>query len=612
MRSALSRLWLLAARSIVAASVLTVPLVAQEKSSPTAPSAEQSEQPAKVAVLTLRSHLPEAPEALGLLETEPKNLKWFLDRLILAGRDKDVKAVALDLRAIDLPRGYAYQLREAVRRVQGSGKLVIGLLPPLATSSDYLALSACQHLVLPPNGWLLLTGTRAETWFFRDLLDWLGVQPQFVQAGAYKGAAEPFVRREMSPELRQQMESVVGDLHQQLLGAVGERLKCPVEKAQEIIDGGPYVAAEALQVGLVDSLQIPEELPQTLQKLVATPKVELVRDYGAPKKRAPSGLAGFMQLLQALSGETPRKPRTPGKPQIALIYAVGPIIDGRSTYDLFGGQMLGDQTLVEALQEADRDASVVAIVLRVDSPGGSATASDRVWREIRKLEKPIVVSMGSLAASGGYYISMGADYIVAEPTTLTGSIGAVGGKLAVRGLLQKVGIRPDVIQHGKNAGFLSLTDAWDEAGLKAMEKLVQQVYEEFLRKAAESRGLPVEEMQKMAQGKLWTGKQAAELRLVDRVGTLYDALDEAKKRAGLGADQEYDLLILPKPKPFFEQLLELTEVEAPALRALEEIQNRTLLVPEGLPLQPALQFYSLLQRYPGQPLFLLPFFVEIR
>jgi len=227
---------------------------------------------------------------------------------------------------------------------------------------------------------------------------------------------------------------------------------------------------------------------------------------------------------------------------------------GKSKSGMFGGESMGSTTIVEALRKANDDKNVVAVVLRVDSPGGSALASDLIWHQTQTLKKPLVASMGDVAASGGYYISMGAKKIIASPSTITGSIGVVGGKLAIKGLLDKVGITTEVIERGKNSGIFSSSGKFTESQREVVTKMMEDMYGQFTAKAADGRHMPVEKLRKLAGGRVYSGRQAKENGLVDQLGTLHDAIVEAKKLAGLGADEEVKIEVLPEPTNFFEAL----------------------------------------------------------
>jgi protease-4 len=227
---------------------------------------------------------------------------------------------------------------------------------------------------------------------------------------------------------------------------------------------------------------------------------------------------------------------------------------GKSECGFMGGETMGSTTIIEALRKANEDKNVVAIVLRVDSPGGSALASDLIWHETQVIKKPIVASMGDVAASGGYYISMGAKKIFAAPSTITGSIGVVGGKLALTGLFNKVGITTETIERGKNSGMLSSTGKFTDSQREVIKKMMQDMYAQFTTKAAKGRNMPVENLRQLAGGRVYSGRQAKENGLIDELGTLHDAVEEAKKLAGLDASADVRIEVLPEPTNFFETL----------------------------------------------------------
>ena len=237
-----------------------------------------------------------------------------------------------------------------------------------------------------------------------------------------------------------------------------------------------------------------------------------------------------------------------------MVYAVGPITEGSSDSDVFGSSTMGSTTIIEALRKADSDAKVKAIVLRIDSPGGSATASDLIWRETVRIKKPVIASMGDVAGSGGYYIAMGARRIFAAPGTLTGSIGVIGGKLVTGGLWQKLGLRTEVISRGANSGAFSSDQPFTPGERKVLMELLQETYRQFVSKAAEGRKMPYSKLEGLAQGRVYSGRTAKDLGLVDELGTLQDAVAAAKTAAGMTADADVDLLLLPESKSFFEQM----------------------------------------------------------
>jgi protease-4 len=245
------------------------------------------------------------------------------------------------------------------------------------------------------------------------------------------------------------------------------------------------------------------------------------------------------------------------------VYAVGPIMTGESSASAFSDESsVGSETIVRALRQVEKDNKVKAIVLRVDSPGGSALASDLIWREVSRSKKPFIVSMGDVAASGGYYISMSAGKIFVEPGTLTGSIGVVGGKIALKGLLDKVGITTQTISRGKNSGTLSSLEPFSDSERAAWKRLMTDIYKQFTTKAATGRKMPLEKLEQLAGGRVFTGRMAVANGLADKLGTLSDALAEAKHMAGFNPEDKVELQVLPKPKSFLEQMFEGQSADA--------------------------------------------------
>jgi protease-4 len=290
-------------------------------------------------------------------------------------------------------------------------------------------------------------------------------------------------------------------------------------------------------------------------------KLVLVTNYGKKEVDTDfSGPMGFVKLMQAMMGSNTSSSEGHGK-KIAIVYAVGPISTGKSETDMFGSETIGSTTIIEALRDANEDKQVVAIVLRVDSPGGSALASDLIWHETQVLKKPMVASMGDVAASGGYYISMGAKKIIAAPSTITGSIGVVGGKMALTGLYDKLGITTETIERGKNSGLFSSSGKFTDSQREVIKKMMEETYDQFTDKASKGRQMPLDKLRDLAGGRIYTGRQAKENGLVDELGTLHDAVLEAKKLAGLEPDAEIRTEVLPAPTNFFESLFGDLEAE---------------------------------------------------
>jgi len=286
-----------------------------------------------------------------------------------------------------------------------------------------------------------------------------------------------------------------------------------------------------------------------------------VKNYGKKEVDTDfSGPMGFFKLMQAMMGGNSTSSEGHGK-KIAIVYAVGPISTGKSETNAFGDASVGSTTIIDALREANDDKQVVAIVLRVDSPGGSALASDLIWHQTQILKKPMVASMGDVAASGGYYISMGAKKIIASPSTITGSIGVVGGKMALTGLYDKLGITTETIERGKNSGLFSSSGKFSDSQRAVIKKMMEETYDQFTDKASKGRKMPLDKLRDLAGGRVYTGRQAKEKGLVDDLGSLHDAVIEAKKLAGLEPDAEVRTEVLPSATNFFESLFGEMEAE---------------------------------------------------
>jgi protease-4 len=452
--------------------------------------------------------------------------------------------------------GKINELRAAIARARKAGKKVYADLYE-ARSGGYMLACACDEIIMPPVSELTVSGVRMEITYFKGLLDKLGIKADMLQMGAYKGADEPLTREKMSPEFRKQTELVIDDYYQQLVDTISKERKLDPSKVKDLIDEGLFTAARAKEAGLIDHVAYFDEFRKELAEKQHVDDVTLVEDYG--KKQLDeedfSGFSGFMKMFELVAGAEPRG-KVSASQKIAIVYAVGEINTGESKGGMTGEHM-GSETIIKALKEAEKDPKVAAIVLRVDSPGGSAMASDLMWREITRIKakKPIVASMGDIAASGGYYISMGCTKILAEPGTLTGSIGVVGGKLALKGLFDKIGVTTDSISRGKNNGWMSSEEPFSDSERKVIRQIMEDCYKQFTEKAAEGRNLSLADLESLAGGRLYSGRMAKQSKLVDDVGTLEDAVAEAKRLAGIKADEKVDRLILPKPRSFLEELL---------------------------------------------------------
>ena len=517
-------------------------------------SAAKKADPTKVrlAHITISGALPESPGEMSLFGDLGVDLRKTVARLDQAAKDDKIAGVILQIDSA-MGRGKYNELREAIKRTQAAGKKVYALLDS-AQGQQYVLAAACDEIILPESGVVLMPGIYGEFGFYKDMLAKIGIEADFIHMGEAKGAAEPYTRTEFSDAVRENMTALIDDLFDQTIATIAADRQLKVEAVREAVDRGLFTANQAKEAGLIDRVAYPDQFRTSLSEEYKADKLVYVLNYAKAKIDTDfSGPMGMMKLFQAILGEDGGSDRDKG-PKLAIVYAVGPIITGKSQSGALGGSSMGSTTIVEALKKAADDEQVKAIVLRVDSPGGSALASDLIWRQIQTIEQPVVVSMGDVAGSGGYYIAMGADRIFAEPATITGSIGVVGGKLCLGGLYDKIGMTTETTSRGKNSGLFSTTAKFTDSERAVMLGMMEDIYDQFTAKAAAGRHMEQDELKKLAEGKVYTGRVAKQLGLVDELGTLKDAIAAAKRLAGLDPDEKVKAMILPEPENPLEAL----------------------------------------------------------
>jgi len=468
---------------------------------------------------------PPADVVSAVLAMRRPRLADVLDGLRRARADD--KVLALVVKIGGRPIGFArvQELRSAIAAFRRSGKATVawaetyGEFGP-GNTAYYLA-TAFERIWLQPSGDVGLTGLSLEQWFLRGTMDKLGLEYEVSKRHEYKTAADRLTEQGFTGPAREAMQQLASSLTGQITEAVAERLAISPEQARMLIDNGPYVAEEAVELRLVDALGYRDEVYDDVRKS-AGPDAHLL--YLARYQRS-----------RALA-ERARKLPERGSDMIAVIYAAGPIRRGRSGRGPMSGGAMGSDTVSAALRTAAADRRVRAIVLRVNSPGGSYVASDTIWREVvraRQAGTPIVVSMGDVAASGGYYISMAADAIVAQPGTITGSIGVLSGKPVTSSLLERVGITTDSVTVGAHADMFSTTRPFSEEEWAKINSWLDRIYADFTGKVAMGRNMTQEQVHEIARGRVWTGADAAGIGLVDQLGGLDDAIALARRKAGL-------------------------------------------------------------------------------
>lgn len=451
------------------------------------------------------------PDRIPFLDLgEPDPYGLLLLRLDALAEDGDAAAVAVKIDDLPLGAGRIEELRAALARVRAR-KPVVAYLSGGGTREYWLA-TAATTIAMPPGSALEVTGLATSNLYLRDALARLGVAFEVIAAGAYKSAPEPLVRTGPSPEAREATNALLDDVFGRLVADIAEARRLPPERVRALVDQGLFGSEEAKAAGLVDEVLWPDEAEQLTTRL-ARRRVRLAGPYRPEPGRA------------AQRWGTP--------PAIEVIRIQGAIVGGRTRRGL--AELAGAETVAGQLRRAAADRNVKAIVLRVESPGGDGLASDLIWREVvrARQKKPVVASMGDVAASGGYLAAVGADAIVAEPSTLTGSIGVFVLKPDLSGLLAKLGVSREAWARGETAQLASLAKPWSDKERRAIERQIESFYKLFVDRVAEGRRLPRAQIEAAAGGRVWTGRQALERGLVDRVGSLEDAIALAAERARL-------------------------------------------------------------------------------
>ncbi len=448
-----------------------------------------------------------------------------LDGLRRAGSDDRVRALVVKVGGRPIGLAQVQELHAAIREFGGSGKLTVAWAETFGDFSPgnvpYYLATAFDRIYLQPSGDLGLTGIAVQNWFYRGALDKLGVEVQVGARGEYKSAAERLTEHGFSQAAREALQRVAASIVEQLTGAIAQRLEITPADARALIDRGPFVAGEALDARLVDALGYRDEVYAAVRE-EAGPDAYLL-------------YLGRYQRARTLAERARKLPGT-GEDAVALIYASGPIRRGRTTRSPMGGSSMGSDTMSGALRGAVADRRVKGIVLRVNSPGGSYVASDTIWREVvraREAGKPVVVSMSEVAASGGYFIAMAADTIVAQPGTITGSIGVISAKPVLGQALERAGVNTDSVTEGAHADMFTTSRPYSDEEWEKINSWLDRIYADFTGKVADGRGLTQAQVHEIARGRVWTGADAAGIGLVDQLGGLDTAMAVARQKASL-------------------------------------------------------------------------------
>ena len=478
-----------------------------------------------------------------LLGRDTSTVRGFVRSLQMAKRDPRIRMVLLMPSTLESPFwGKVQELRDAILDFRQSGKKVIAFLEYGGDREYYLATAADRVFMLPTSP-LDLTGVASYEVFLRGAFDKVGAYADFLHVGEYKTAVNQFTERGFTPAHREMSESLNRDMYDQLVRGIAVARRKTESEVRGLIDQGPFAPEDALSAGLVDDLAYVDQLDDRVP--------EMRRESGDSRRVEGSD---YERISPRSVGITPRS-------RIAVLYAVGVIASGKSSFDPVNGGVVGSDTLVEQIRQVRADDSVKAIVLRIDSPGGSSVASDVIWRELmitrdEKPSRPLVTSMSDLAASGGYYIAVPGQVIVAQPATLTGSIGIYSGKFVIDGTLAKVGVNTATIASGANADINSPFSRFTPGQQAKLQGYMQGFYDNFVEKVAAGRRTTPERIHAVAQGRVWTGEQARQRGLVDMLGGLDTAVAVAKARANIPADEDVELVAYPPRRSFYEALTE--------------------------------------------------------
>ena len=469
-------------------------------------------------------------------------VRAYVELIRKAKTDSRIAGILLRPGGINSPFWAKLQeLRGAVEDFKTSGKYVYAWLEYAGDREYYLA-SVADRVYLLPSASLDLTGVATYEVFLRGTFDWIGTYPDFLHVGDYKTAVNTYLEKAYTPAHKEMSQSLNRSQYEHLVHAIANARKKPEAEVRALIDQGPFQPEDALRVGLIDEVAYEDELDDLLDDLEEAEYVE-AEDYALVSWEA--------------AGTTRRA-------KVAVINAAGVINSGPSGFDPVNGAVVGADSLVEYIRKVRADDSIRAIVVRVDSPGGSSTASDLIWRELsisRENHRPVIVSMSDLAASGGYYIALGGDAIVAQPGTLTGSIGVYTGKFVTTGTLDKLGANIESTSDGKHAEIYSPDRRFTPEERTKIQESMQLVYDQFIERTAAARHMTPEKVDEIAQGRVWTGEQAKQLGLVDELGGLYKAIDLAKQRARIDAGEEVQLVVYPPRRSFYQVLAD--ELQAP-------------------------------------------------
>jgi protease-4 len=444
----------------------------------------------------------------------------------------------------------AQEVRNALMELRRAGKKTFVYADSYDTIG-YTIASGSTNICLLEGGEIMLPGVGLETMFYKGTFDKIGVVADFVQIGQYKGAEEPYTRSAPSEALRGELNKITDSLYAEIVDGISVSRNVPSQSVKELIDDTMVSGSVAKSRGFVDHLVDQDGLRRLIKDELGN-DIDLVRDYGEPEQPEVDWSNPF-SILKAMS----HKPEESDKPAIAVIYASGVIVDGEGEGGLFSTEGIASEEMRRTLRQVSRDDDVKALVIRINSPGGSALASEVMWQAVRHVSqdshKPVIISVGNMAASGGYYLASAGDYIFADRCAIVGSIGVVGGKFVVKDLFDKLGLSTEVFSKGRNADLFGSNQVWDERQRRMVRTWMQQTYDQFTQRVMTTRSGKIKDIDAVAQGRIFLAGQAKELGMVDELGGCETAIAYAANKVGL-KEGEYDVRTLPAPKTLADLL----------------------------------------------------------
>ncbi len=510
---------------------------------------QPAKQIAKIVVLKLDGKITEVPPGLDLGVPDLKfNLLWNYFKLLrTAANDDEVRAVVLLVNKPELNLAQCQQFASELQRIRSTGKRIYVHSDSIGDSLYQLELPA-DVIAMSPGSMLQVNGISISIIFYKSLMAKLGIEANIEALGEYKLAGAPFTASQPSQQMKDQMNELMNDLYSSLLSSISRYRNVSVKEAGGIVDEGPFLAQQAKKIGLIDRTIHREAFLREVKKIEHG---RLIFDYG--QKKPPSlknGFGGLMQIFSMLGS----KGRKRAGDAVAVVYMNGMIVEGASEHYFGSVQTTGSESMRRVFSGIRKNSQIKAVVVRINSPGGSSAASEIIAEEIKQTAKtkPVIISMGGEAASGGYFIAAAGDYIFASPSTLTGSIGVISGKPIIRKLLKKIHLHVYTVSRGKNANMFSSFTPLTLVQRKAMRARMLLIRDSFERYIRSSRGKKIADLNALATGKVFTGSRALKLGLIDKMGTLTDAVALAAKRAHI---TEYHVLNLPKPESLADLLL---------------------------------------------------------